>query len=131
MILELFSLFVLKQKPIIHFKPQICPVPKVSQQEPIVSQTPNYDTTGDYADLFIKYFGDEYQTAERISNCESGFDQTAVSSNGMYWGLMQIDWQFWSNRLQVDPQSLLTAEGNISVAKQIRDLSGWSQWSCY
>lgn len=77
-----------------------------------------------------KYFGNEWQTAVAICNCESKFNHLAVGDTNLNppsYGLFQI--RAFANRAPVE--ELLTVEGNIREAKRIYDTSGWSAWSCF
>jgi len=80
-----------------------------------------------YIDLFKKYFGSDWQIASFIANYESGYDQNVISSNGMYYGIMQIEAGFWSPVFGIQPNDLLNAETNIGIAKAILDQSSWQQ----
>jgi hypothetical protein len=81
--------------------------------------------------LIEKYFGEEEKNlAVAIAWCESSLDPSRIGDTHLRrssYGLFQIN-QIWHDYSE---ETLLDAEENIKIAKQIKDKYGWTQWTCY
>jgi peptidoglycan hydrolase-like protein with peptidoglycan-binding domain len=86
------------------------------QREPTASETPPPPT------------GDAAATLERIAQCESGGDPTAVSADGVYRGKYQFDRATWERLGGIgDPAQASEAEQDRLAAKLLAQ-SGPSPW---
>lgn len=79
--------------------------------------------------LIRKTFGDQADNAIRVADCESQLDPTRIGDTHMAkysYGLFQINrtWHDYS------PETLLNAQRNVEIAKEIYDKGGWSRWTC-
>lgn len=74
-------------------------------------------------------FGDEYRLAIAVAMAESGMSPSAVNVNkdgSRDIGIFQINERHgWSEK------DLFDWRANISIAKYLRDGSGWSAWTAY
>ena len=79
-----------------------------------------------------QYFGSEAPYATRIAICESNLDPRAYSPTHDV-GLFQINRVHWSwirAKYGYDLEDLKNPYKNARVAKDIRNQSGWSAWTC-
>lgn len=87
-----------------------------------------------YFDLFVKYFGDDAEVMYAVAACESGLREKAYNTYNrnktVDIGILQVNSIHW-NKPGCDPETLLTAEGNIKCAKGIYETQGKTAWSCY
>lgn len=68
------------------------------------------------------YFPEQSAKAYRVFMCESGGNPTAVSPNGLYWGVAQQDVNIWG----YPPPDVM---GQVAKARQIYNLAGgWWPW---
>jgi len=86
-------------------------------------------------DLYDKYFGTEATLARAICTAENGTQEPGRVSkpnrNGtLDYGLCQIN-SIHADKVGGNLELLKDPEINIKVAKQIRDGSGWTAWTCY
>jgi hypothetical protein len=86
-------------------------------------------------DLYDKYFGNEATLARAICKAENGTQEPGRVSkpnrNGTRdYGLCQIN-SIHADKVGGNLEALKDPETNIRVAKQIRDGSGWTAWTCY
>lgn len=107
------------------------PPPPPPDPEP----APQPDATGDAAyDAVMQWFPDNFDSAWRVSGCESGHDPSSVSKGGGNWGLFQINTVHQSDFEAVTghPWSdVLDAFLNAQYAKHLYDASGgWGPWTC-
>jgi len=98
------------------------------------SRTPEATATPE-PDLFVKYFGDEADTARAICTAESGLNPDAVSKpnrdGSRDHGICQINDKWQADKF-TNTAELLDKENNIKIAKQIRDEWGnFNAWSVY
>lgn len=81
-------------------------------------------------DKIRKAFPGEEDLAVAVAMCESRLDPTRIGDTHMEkwsYGLFQVN-QTWH---PYSKETLLNADENIKIAKQIRDKGGWNRWSCY
>jgi hypothetical protein len=81
-------------------------------------------------DIIKKYFPGEEKLAYAIMMCESSGEADRIGDTHMKkysYGLFQIN-QTWH---ELSEKELLDPETNVRYAKELRDKSGWSQWSCF
>jgi soluble lytic murein transglycosylase-like protein len=137
MILTLYSLFVLKQKPIIslYCKPKPIvkqlstdPKPVVNTEQPQETQNfvsiPQNNNTN-YDGLLQKYFGSAWQQAEVVANCESGMDPNNYNPSGAS-GLFQILVQ--AHQDKIAGRNIFDPEVNVEVASELYQEQGWAPW---
>lgn len=85
---------------------------------------------GGYEGLVSSYFGSETSTACRVMMCESGGNPTAYNPSSAS-GLFQFLRSTWQQMLGMSGEARdYPAEVQIKQAKRLRDMAGWSQWSC-
>lgn len=90
--------------------------------------------SGDALGAIAAHFGDVYDSAVRVADCESSLDPGAVSPGGGNWGLFQIntvhraDFEAFTGR----PWSaVLEADANAAYARKLYDgHGGWGPWEC-
>lgn len=102
------------------------PAPAASQPAPVrVASTSGVEQ---WRGLTAQYFGAETDYALRIMQCESGGNTAAHSPTDDY-GLMQVN-SVHAGKVGGNLSALFDPATNLQIAKQIRDGSGWSAWSC-
>lgn len=85
---------------------------------------------GGWEDLISSYFGSETGTACRVMMCESHGNPTAYNPSSAS-GLFQFLRSTWQNMLGMSGEARdHPPEVQIAAAKRLRDMAGWSQWSC-
>lgn len=114
------------------------------------SPGPEPAPAGDALTAIANNFGDVYDKAVRVADCESSLDPTNVSPGGGNWGLFQInraaheaDFVQFAKALLDDQQApaddprrtftggTRNAELNAAYARKLYDGSGgWGPWSC-
>lgn len=70
--------------------------------------------------------GEDNRIAWTIAQRESNGDPTVVSQGA--YGLFQLQADVWSGASWWDWDTVLTVEGNISMAYELWQHSGWSPW---
>lgn len=89
---------------------------------------------GSVEDAVRFYFGDVFDKAWRVSECESHHDPSAVSSGGGNWGLFQINTVHKEAFTDVTGQpwsAVLDPWFNSQYARSLYDSSGgWGPWTC-
>lgn len=85
------------------------------------------------ANLVAK-FGPDAGAAQKIAQCESGLDPSAVSPGGGNHGLFQINTVHRANFTRVTGQpwspAVYDPHWNSMYAKWLYDQQGWGPWSC-
>jgi len=101
--------------------------------EPAPEPTPVSYSPGSVEDAIATYFGDVYNQAYNVANCESHLNPDAVSAGGYNWGLFQIN-IVHKERVESMGYSwdqILDPYVNAAVARSIYDdAGGWSPWGC-
>lgn len=109
-----------------------CPPPPApgSDGEP----DPEPRGTGDASAAIARWFGDRYDSAYRVADCESTLNPAAVSAGGGNWGLFQINTTHEATFEEVTGHpwaDVLDADVNAQFARWLYDQSGgWGPWAC-
>lgn len=117
------------------------PKTEAKKEEPkkSVKKTPIYKVAvlppSEIDPLLKKYFGNAWQTAKRVAQCESGLRSNAHNSNSRTgdnsFGLFQINLYGSLAKNRPSGEWLLNAENNIQYAAQMSNHGkNWRPWSC-
>lgn len=78
-----------------------------------------------------KRYGLPVDKVLRIARCESKLDHTAISGNGMYWGVYQFNIRMWNNmpegKARIDRRDAVV---NINAAHRHMKAHGYAAWGC-
>lgn len=87
---------------------------------------PSYEASqSGIAEKIKKTFGNDWEIALKIAQCESGLNPKAKNKNSSARGIYQI-MQSWH---RIDEKWLLNEDINIAIAKQLYDEQGWNPWN--
>lgn len=118
---------------------------KVASSRPVLADSAGTGTptesapdpvgSGDAEVAVRKYFGDIFDQAWNVSQCESGHDPGAISPGGGNYGLFQINYVHADDFKAVTGKpyynGALDAFANAKYARHLYDTSGgWGPWSC-
>lgn len=96
--------------------------------------TPPPAGSGSATAAISQYFGDIYDSAVRVAQCESGLDPGAISPGGGNWGLFQINTTHkadFENYTGQPWSAVLNADYNAMYARKLYDGNGgWGPWTC-
>lgn len=106
------------------------------EPSPMDTVSPSAEPTGsgDALGAIAAHFGDVYNSAVRVADCESSLDPGAVSPGGGNWGLFQINTVHQADFEQFTGRpwsAVLEADANAAYARKLYDgHGGWGPWEC-